>query len=423
MNPDIDIKSTKLLIVDDDEIILIALSETLRHEGYQATTTQSPTEAIRFLHENRYSVIISDQRMAEMTGLEFLQEAARIQPNASRILITGVLTLKTIIDAINSGEIFRFIAKPWLREELLATIRNAAQRHELLETNRRLQENTLLLNTQLAEANAQLQGKIHELTAQKEELAEMHGQLRINFEHSLDLVQRIVSVYHPSLGEETRQVTELCEKMLEFASLNDDQAHVLKVAARLHNIGIIGVPRVILELARSNPELLQEHDKAVLESNAAYGQMLAHYVDPSEAVGAVIRACHERWDGQGYPDKLKGEEIPHPARLLAIAAWYVESAMSKDDRIDEILHLSGQAFDNDTVRVFLKAVRTVQTTKRAKQVSVGDLRPGMVLAKGLYSPTGMLLLPEGHMITEDSLSKIRQNDFFGSASKGMIIYS
>ncbi|HNX05282.1 MAG TPA: response regulator, partial [Opitutales bacterium] len=176
--------STRILVVDDDEIILIALAETLRHEGYSPVTTQSPREALEFLKGRPFSVIISDQRMAEMTGLEFLQEAARIQPTASRILITGILTLKTVIDAINSGEIFRFIAKPWLREELLATIRNAAQRHELLETNRRLQESTLRLNAQLAEANSLLQQKIRELTEQKDSLSRAHAEMRNTFEQS-----------------------------------------------------------------------------------------------------------------------------------------------------------------------------------------------------------------------------------------------
>ncbi len=411
-----------MLVVDDDEIILIALSETLRHEGYQATTTQSPTEAVELIKKNRYSVIISDQRMAEMTGLEFLQEAARIQPNASRILITGVLTLKTIIDAINSGEIYRFIAKPWLREELLATIRNAAQRHELLETNRRLQEGTLRLNEQLADANTQLQHKIRELTEQKKELAGTHAQMRLNFEHSLDLVQRIVSVYHPSLGEETREVTELCERMIDFAGLSEDESHLLRVAARLHNIGLIGIPRDILDRARRKPASLSPQEKAILESGAAYGQMLAHYVDPSDASGAVIRACHERWDGSGYPDKLMGDRIPKAARLLAIAVWYVESQLSRDERIDEILHQSGSAFSHDAVRVFLKAARTLPSQRRTRQIGLGELRPGMVLARGIYSPAGMLILPEGHLITEDSLGKIRQEKTHESGSS-LMVYS
>ena len=401
---------TRILVVDDDEIILIALGETLKHEGYVPTTTQSPREALDFLKERPFSVIISDQRMAEMTGLEFLQEAARIQPTASRILITGVLTLKTVIAAINTGEIFRFIAKPWLREELLATIRNATQRHELLENNRQLQEATLKLNAQLADANSQLQQKIRELTGQKNALSATQELIQRNFENSLDLVQRIVSVYHPRLGDETREVTELCERMLELSDLDSDERHILRVAARLHNIGLIGIPRELLDRVREKPESLDPQELRLMDDSILSSQMLAGNVDPSGKVGLTIRACRERWDGKGRPDSLRGDAIPRPARLLAVAVYYVESNLSREDRIDDILHKSGNAFSNNEVSLFIKAVRTAQQNRRSKQVALAELRPGMILARGMYSPSGMLLVAEGHAINETLLEKIRKQN-------------
>ena len=81
------------------------------------------------LKDQQFSVVISDQQMPLISGLEFLTQVREIQPNATRILITAVLTLSTVIDAINKGEIYRFIVKPWLREELLATVKTAVQRY------------------------------------------------------------------------------------------------------------------------------------------------------------------------------------------------------------------------------------------------------------------------------------------------------
>jgi response regulator RpfG family c-di-GMP phosphodiesterase len=413
----------RILVVDDDEIILIALGETLKHEGYETTTTQSPREALEHLRRKSYAVVISDQRMAEMTGLEFLQEAARIQPTTSRILITGVLTLKTIIDAINTGEIFRFISKPWLREELLATIRNAIQRHELLETNRKLQEDTQKLNTQLAEANARLKDNIRALTAQKDELLATHDRMKLNFEHSLDLVQRIVSVYLPRLGDETLEAVALCERMLDIANLERDERDGLLVAARIYNIGLIGMPRDLLEKARLDPDSLTEADKSLIQSGTTSGQMLADYVDPTGSAGRIIRACRERWDGEGYPDGLTGEEIPPAARLLAIAVWYVESPLPREDRLEEILHQDGTAFSIEAVQTFMKAVRTVQPLQRRKErASLAEIRPGMILAEAVYSPSGMLILPEGQRITEETLHLLRTR---GSSPEGtnLQIYS
>ncbi len=156
-----------VLLVDDDEIILVALSETLSHEGYLLTACHSGPEAVRRLKKEKFHVIISDQRMAEMSGLEFFEEAKKIRPCASRILITGVLTLHTVIEAINRGEIFRFLAKPWLREDLLATVRDAVQHNRRLELGRKLQDDIMQLNERLAESVKNLKAENRRLLAEK----------------------------------------------------------------------------------------------------------------------------------------------------------------------------------------------------------------------------------------------------------------
>ncbi|MBT3482705.1 MAG: response regulator, partial [Opitutales bacterium] len=131
-------RSREILVLDDDEVVLLAMKETLLRERYKVRAYTSAKEALEALENTQFATIISDHRMPEMTGLEFLDKCKQIQPNASRILITGVLTLNTVIEAVNRGEIFRFLAKPWIREEVLATIDNAVQRYALVEANQRL---------------------------------------------------------------------------------------------------------------------------------------------------------------------------------------------------------------------------------------------------------------------------------------------
>lgn len=147
-----------ILIVDDDEIILLALAESLAPRGYQVTTTNNPLEALEALQRRTFAVIVSDQRMAEMNGLDFLCQCKDIQPEASRILITGVQTIKTLIEAVNRSEIFRFVAKPWMREDLIQVIECAAQRYHNIRSNR--------------EASDRLQTRINEL---EEELAQLRN--------------------------------------------------------------------------------------------------------------------------------------------------------------------------------------------------------------------------------------------------------
>ena len=108
-------KAHPILVVDDEEIVLVALRDTLAREGYHVVASPHAIHALSVLKDQQFSVIISDQQMPLISGLEFLTQVRDIQPNATRILITAVLNLSTVIDAINKGEIYRFVVKPWLR--------------------------------------------------------------------------------------------------------------------------------------------------------------------------------------------------------------------------------------------------------------------------------------------------------------------
>lgn len=413
----------EILVLDDDEIILVALQETLRMDHYHVTTTASAFEALELLRQRPFGVIISDQRMAEMSGLEFLAEAKLIQPNASRILITGVLTLKTVIDAINTGEIFRFIAKPWLREELLATINNAMQRYDLLLKNEKLRDNTLRLNAQLAEANADLQHQLREVREKSAALDAANQSLRQNFDHSLKLLHTIITAYDPRLGEETQSTVDLLEQMAETGELDVDTRRRLLASGWLHHLGLINLPRELIRKSRRVEEVLSEDEERLIRSHPVYGQTLADNIDPTGVIGLIIRAQHERWDGKGFPDGLAGENIRVEARHLAVASYFVESDLSREAAIEAILAESGKAFYPESVRLFLKATRMVRLPRKVRDVLLSELEPGMVLAKGIYSPNGLLLIPESETLTEKTLRKIHGHNLSDSINQRLLVYS
>ena len=138
-----------ILIVDDEEIVLVALRDTLLREGYTVVSSPHAVHALSVLKEQEFSVVISDHQMPMVTGVEFLAQVGQIQPDATRILITAVLNLGTLIDAINKAEIYRFVVKPWSREELLATVKSAVERFDLISSKSRLLAQTLRENEQL----------------------------------------------------------------------------------------------------------------------------------------------------------------------------------------------------------------------------------------------------------------------------------
>jgi len=414
---------TPILIVDDEPIVLAALKETLERERYHVVTSVSPTKALELVSRQEFSVIISDQRMPEMTGLDFLTECKKHQPHASRILITAVLSLPTIIDAINKGEIFRFIAKPWLREELTATIRNAYQRYELIIRNAVLTDETQRLNERLKAANGSLEQKVRDLEAQKKELDAVNVRLTESYDHSLELCTRILATYDPLFGGQTRTLVEVAQKMTETAHFTESERSVLTASARLCDLGLIGVSRELLRAFRQHPDRLTERERQTMHSHPIYSQTLASFVDPRSAVGETIRAHHERFDGEGYPDGLSGQAIPWTARCLAVAVYYVESSLPREQAIEQVLAESGKGLDPEAVRLFLQATNLLNLPKQVREVMLDELQPGMVLANGLHSPHGMLLIGEGQPLSQAMITKIRSHNLVAPISQRLLVYS
>jgi response regulator RpfG family c-di-GMP phosphodiesterase len=411
-----------VLLLDDDEIILLAIRETLARENYELSVFSSASAALATVDRVPYAVIISDQRMPEMSGLDFLAACKRHQPNASRILITGVLTLNTVIDAVNKGEIFRFLAKPWIREELVATVRNGVQRFQLLEQNDRLRRDSLDLNERLRSANHELEERLAELTHRKTELDRAHDALQRNFEHSLELCYRLIETFHPVLGRQTRAVVTICRQMAETGRFTAQEQHVLVAAAWLNNIGMIGLPRGLVTKSLNAPESMSAAERDLLRHHPIYGQTLASFIDELRAVGETIRAHHERCDGRGYPDSLAGDDIPLPARHLAVAVAFVESHLPRDRALEFILRESGRAFEPEAVRLFLKVSHSMNLPRKVREVTLAELAPGQTLASGIYSPSGLLLIPEDREISETTLQKIHEHNAVTPITQRLLVY-
>ncbi len=414
--------TSEILVVDDEPVVLTALKVTLEREGFPVVACTSPRKALTVLAERDFAVIISDQRMPEMMGLDFLIESRRMRPYASRILITAVLALPTIVDAINKGEIFRFIAKPWLREELIATVRNAVQRHDLVTRNEALQAETQKLNAQLRDANTALEAKVKDLERQKQHLDSANHELAGNYENSLELCRRILTTYDPILGGQAKALVEFSTQMAATDKFSDAEKHALRAAAWLCDLGLIGVPREMLRAFRSKTEQLTDRERGMLHNHPIYSQTLASLVDGRVEVGEVIRAHHERYDGRGYPDGLSGDAIPWAARCLGVAVGFVESGLSKTAAIDALLAKSGTEYDPEAVRLFLKVANLVQLPKQVREIMLEELEPGMVLANGIYSPHGLLLIGEGQPLSSTTIAKIRSHDKITPISQRLLVY-
>jgi response regulator RpfG family c-di-GMP phosphodiesterase len=420
--PSPDSKSHRILVVDDEEIVLVALYETLRREHYEVVTTADPATALAELKKGEFSVIITDQRMPSLTGLELLGQARQIQPNAIRILITAVLSLDTVIDAINKGEIYRFVVKPWLREELLVTVKNAVQRYDLIRQNARLQASTQAMNDQLVDLNRVLEQQVQLVAQQNEKLADMNRTLEQNLLHSMELCLHTMQTFYPTLGNQARRVSQLCRSMAEASNVSPEDRRILESAALLHDIGLVGVPRHLIRKWLDNPRSLDAAERALIEQHPVLSQELSAFGDGMERVGEVIRAHHERFDGTGYPDRLVGEKIPWPARLLAVAVAYASTKLDREEAVEDIKTQSGTAFDPEAVRAFMRALPTAPLVRREREVMLTDLRPGMVLARGIYTGNGLLLVPEGQQLNATYIEKLQNHHRIQPITQSLVVY-
>ena len=412
----------RVLVVDDEEIVLVALREMLLRQGYQVVVTTDSAVAIQELKLQEFAIVISDQRMPGMSGLELLARARELQPDATRILITAVLSLDTVLDAINKGEIYRFIVKPWLREELLVTMKNAAQRYELIRQNRQLQAGTQAMNQQLVELNRSLEQQVKRVAEQNEQLAEVNKTLEQNLLRSLELSLHTMETFYPMLGTQARRAAQSCRDIAQVLDLPREDRRVLEIAALLHDIGLVGVSRTLIQRWLEDPLALDPGQRAIIEQHPILGQELSALGSNMAQVGVVIRAHHERFDGTGYPDQLRGDSIPWLARLLAVVVACTSSKLTREDTLEQIKLAAGSAFDPDAVRVFLRALVASPTPRKEKQILLSELRPGMTLARGIYTPTGILLIPEGQQLNATFIEKLLNHNRVQPINQSLVVY-
>lgn len=195
-----------LLLVDDEENILTSLRRLLRREGYEILAANGGERGLALLEQHRVDVILSDQRMPNMTGVEFLRRVKESYPDTVRMVLSGYTEFRSITDAINEGAIYKFLTKPWDDEQLRANIAEAFRHKELADDNLRLNEEIQRANWGLAVANEQLRVL----------LAERDRQLAID-DVTLNVAQEILQrVPLPVIGFDD-------EGMIVFANLEADR--------------------------------------------------------------------------------------------------------------------------------------------------------------------------------------------------------
>ena len=330
----------RLLVVDDEAPILHALQRTFEAAGYEVTACADPVEALERLREKPFQVLSADYMMPGMTGAEFLSQAKGLQPETIRILLTAAHDFSAAVDAINNGEIFRILAKPWNRVELLGTVRQAFDTYALREKNRQLTAIVQSQNSELAALNKGLEALVDERTT-----------------NLLDGMVAVLDYRDTETQWHSRRVSRFTRRIAEQLGVADPHhLRTIEVGALLHDIGKIGVRDAVL----LKPGPLDTDEWIEMREHPHLGWALLQRIEFLRDASIIVLQHQERFDGKGYPAGLAGEKIVLGARLFAVADTYdaitsdrpYRKAQSHDAALLEMQRVSGTQLDPQGVNAF-----------------------------------------------------------------------
>jgi response regulator RpfG family c-di-GMP phosphodiesterase len=323
----------RVLIVDDDELILKALARILESAGYETCCFVTPEEALDAIEAKAPVVIISDYMMPTMDGVAFLKASRARYPGAVRILCTAAEDFRVALQAVNAGEVFRIISKPWHQQELLNTVQQAADSARLRRENERL-------TAELQAQNVKLEQMVQQRTQ-----ALLEGLIA-----ALDY-RDAETQWH------SRRVSLYARRLAEALGMQEPDLTVIEHGALLHDIGKIGVRDLVL----LKPGPLTSEEWNEMRRHPELGWALLQRVDYLRPASAIVLQHQESWDGSGYPNRLKGTDIVIGARIFHVVDTL--DAITSDrpyrrsrpflDARKEIARCRGTQFDPAVVDAFL----------------------------------------------------------------------
>ena len=292
---------------------------------YDVTKAQGPLEALDILKENAFNCILSDHKMPDMDGVEFLKRTYDMYPDTIRLLVTAYSDVEILMNAINYAKIYRYIKKPYSPEELLHIVQLALEYYQLKEDNKKL----------IVDLKDLFSGTINAI------------------------MDALDSKDSYTLGR-SRRVAFYTSKIIAAMDLNKTEKATIELAALLHDIGMIGVQEEILHKV----EKLTEEEREEIRKHVFYSVKILEDIKQLDKVTDIIKYHHEFYNGAGYPFGVKGEEIPLGARIIAIADAYdslvsfrpYRDGLTPEEALKIIEEKRGEQFDPSLLDIFEKVV-------------------------------------------------------------------
>jgi len=320
----------RCLVVDDEPRLRRVLVRLLEGEGFACAEAGSGVEALRELEKGPVPLVISDLRMPEMDGVTLLREIITRWPETAVIVVTAVAEVESAVACLQMGAL-DYVAKPFHLDEVRARVSQALDKRRLIIENRNYQQG-------LEEAR-----RIEELF--------------LEGVHALVFALEAKDAY--TRGHSMR-VANYSVEIARALDLDKDSIDTIALGAELHDVGKIGVSESVLHKAGKLTEAEYRH---IMEHTVIGARILGPLMRDAPAALSIVRSHHERLDGSGFPDSLKGDQIPFEARLVSVADAFdamtsvrpYRPSLSVKNAMRELEEGQGVQFDAEIVKAFLRA--------------------------------------------------------------------
>jgi len=321
---------SRILVIDDEDVIRGLVMEILDAAGYAVTGADSAERALRLLERNEYDLVVSDVIMPGLSGLELLEAVRSRRASLPVVLVTGAGTYDTLSQALTRGAA-GLVTKPFTHADLRQAVAEALDRAD--RSREELRERLLAPTLASALANA-------------------------------------IEARDSYLHGHCERLAALALRIAEEVAMAADEIENLRLGAILHDVGKIGIPdRVLLK-----PGPLDDEERRIVETHPVIGDKLLEPLDLLAAARPIVRHHHERWDGLGYPDRLAGVEIPAGARIVAVAdsvevmssRQLYRAPLSPEQIVAELQRQSGKQWDADVVAIVLALIESGELELRVE---------------------------------------------------------
>ena len=429
-----DASAATILCVDDEPNILASLRRLFRKESFRVLCADSAAAGVAVLEQEQVDIVISDMQMPQMNGTEFLECVRRRWPDTLRLLLTGHADVESTISAINRGEIYRYITKPWNESALLLVIRDALARQQLEREKLRLEALTRQQNEALRDLNATLEQRVRDRTAElssaQNSLEASHERLKTNFLTLIKVLSSLIEMRGGAVAGHGRRIADLARRIALRMGLAPREAQDVFVAGLLHEIGKTGFPDSLLGMPES---LLRGDNLGRYRKYPQLGEQLLMPLEELREAAYIVRAHRERFDGSGFPDGVAGFDIPLGARILAVAHDFealqqgllVQQQVDPRRASDLVVESRGKRYDPGVVEAFydIRTGRSIAEEVAEIAMGVAQLKPGMVLSRDLLSAEGALLLSTDHVLSERMLKQLAEFEHRSGAELQLFIRS